>query len=55
MQLLHSNCIVSDDVAVQIMSMNKVGIKTSNIVAHVALQSGGLEKLPFELRNAYDK
>ncbi|PON43772.1 FHY3/FAR1 family [Parasponia andersonii] len=35
MQFLCSNYDVPDDVAVQIMSMNKVGIKTFKIVAHV--------------------
>ena len=39
----------------QVMPLNKVGIKTSNIVAHIALQLGGYIKLSCQLRDVYNK
>ncbi|KAM6587621.1 hypothetical protein CsatA_010226 [Cannabis sativa] len=55
MNFLRSNRVVPDGVVAQVMSMNKVGIKTSNIVSHMALQSGGFENIPFQLKDVYNK
>ena len=39
----------------QVQSMNRVGIKTADIMSHVALQSGGYNNLPCQLRDIYNK
>ncbi|KAM6570958.1 hypothetical protein CsatA_015038 [Cannabis sativa] len=47
--------VVSDGLLAQVRSMNSVGIKTANIMSHVALQSGGYEKMPCQLRDVYNR
>ncbi|XP_062081135.1 protein FAR-RED IMPAIRED RESPONSE 1-like [Humulus lupulus] len=55
MHFLRSNGEVPKVVASHVMSMKRCGIKTSSAVAHMALQSGGYENLPFQLRDVYNK
>ncbi|KAF4375247.1 hypothetical protein F8388_001004 [Cannabis sativa] len=43
MQFTRANREVPEAVAAQVISMNRCGIKTSSVVAHIALQSGGLD------------
>ncbi|XP_060961748.1 protein FAR-RED IMPAIRED RESPONSE 1-like [Cannabis sativa] len=45
----------SHRVIVMRRSMNSVGIKTANIMSHVALQSGGYERMPCQLRDVYNR
>ncbi|XP_060961031.1 protein FAR1-RELATED SEQUENCE 5-like [Cannabis sativa] len=54
-QFLRSYRVVSDGLLAQVRSMNSVGIKTANIMSHVALQSGGYEKMPCQLRDVYNR
>ncbi|XP_062100848.1 protein FAR-RED IMPAIRED RESPONSE 1-like [Humulus lupulus] len=55
MQFLRSHRNVPDTVVAQEITMNKVGIKTSSVVAHLALKSGGYKNFPFQLRDMYNK
>ncbi|KAM6554479.1 hypothetical protein CsatB_015241 [Cannabis sativa] len=55
MQFTRANREVPEAVAAQVISMNRCGIKTSSVVAHIALQSGGYDNLPFQLRDVYNK
>ncbi|XP_030483329.2 protein FAR1-RELATED SEQUENCE 5-like [Cannabis sativa] len=55
MQFTRANREVPEVVAAQVISMNRCGIKTSSVVAHIALQSGGYDNLPFQLRDVYNK
>ncbi|KAF4393129.1 hypothetical protein F8388_012638 [Cannabis sativa] len=43
MQFTRANREVPEAVSAQVISMNRCGIKTSSVVAHIALQSGGLD------------
>ncbi|KAM6556737.1 hypothetical protein CsatB_003756 [Cannabis sativa] len=54
-QFLRSYRVVSNGLLAQVRSMNSVGIKTANIMSHVALQSGGYEKMPCQLRDVYNR
>ncbi|KAM6588590.1 hypothetical protein CsatA_011195 [Cannabis sativa] len=54
-QFLRSYRVVSDGLLAQVRSMNSVGIKTANIMSHVALQSGGYERMPCQLRDVYNR
>ena len=45
-QMVRSNRDCSEAMVPQVKSMNKVGIKTSQIVSYMALQGGGYNKLP---------
>ena len=54
MQLVRSNRDCSEGMVAQVRSMNKVGIKPSQIVSHMALQAGGYNKLPCQLRDVYN-
>ena len=54
LQMMRSNRDCSQGMVSQVRSMNKVGIKTSHIVSHMALQSGGYNKLPCQLRDVYN-
>ena len=49
MQMVHSNHDCSEGMVAQVRSMNKVGIKTSQIVSHMTLQAGGYNKLSCKL------
>ncbi|KAF4356931.1 hypothetical protein G4B88_030293 [Cannabis sativa] len=46
MQFTRANREVPEAVAAQVISMNRCGIKTSSVVAHIALQSGGMHTVP---------
>lgn len=46
LQLLRSSRVCLDAMAAQLISMKKNRDKNSNIIAHIALQSGGYAKLP---------
>ncbi|XP_062115219.1 protein FAR1-RELATED SEQUENCE 5-like [Humulus lupulus] len=39
----------------QVCSINLVGIRTSQIMLHVAIQSGGYERIPCQVRDVYNK
>ncbi|KAM6579573.1 hypothetical protein CsatA_003347 [Cannabis sativa] len=54
-QFLRSYRVVSNGLLAQVRSMNSVGIKTANIMSHVALQSGGYEKMPCQLRDVHNR
>ncbi|PON76977.1 FHY3/FAR1 family [Trema orientale] len=54
LQFLRSNRVVTDLMLAQVMSMIQVGIKTSQIMSHIALQSSGYIKLPCQLRDIYN-
>ncbi|XP_062075559.1 uncharacterized protein LOC133779636 [Humulus lupulus] len=45
LQFLKNNRVVSDGLLAQDRSVNSVGIKTSQIVSHIAMQSGGYERM----------
>ncbi|XP_062075546.1 protein FAR-RED IMPAIRED RESPONSE 1-like [Humulus lupulus] len=55
LQFLRFIHVVSDGLVAQVRSMNKVAIKTTNIMAHVALQSGGFKRFPCQLRDVYNR
>ncbi|XP_062093877.1 protein FAR-RED ELONGATED HYPOCOTYL 3-like [Humulus lupulus] len=55
MNFLRSNRVALKGVVARVLSMNKVGIKTSNIMSHIALQSGGYENVHFQLKYVYNK
>ncbi|XP_030483352.2 protein FAR1-RELATED SEQUENCE 5-like [Cannabis sativa] len=54
MNYLRSNREVPDSMVAQVRTINKLGIKTSNIMAHVALQAGGYENVPYQLKDVYN-
>ncbi|KAM6556164.1 hypothetical protein CsatB_003183 [Cannabis sativa] len=54
-QFLRSYRVMSDGLLAQVRSMNSIRIKTANIMSHVALQSGGYEKMPCQLRDVYNR
>ncbi|XP_062103040.1 protein FAR1-RELATED SEQUENCE 5-like [Humulus lupulus] len=51
LQFLRSNREVSDGLPAQVRSMSSIGIKTSQIMSHVALQSGGYERILLTKKN----
>ncbi|XP_062080261.1 protein FAR1-RELATED SEQUENCE 4-like [Humulus lupulus] len=55
LQFLKNNRVVSDGFLAQVRSMNSVGIKTSQIMSHIAMQSGGYERMPCQVRDAYNR
>ncbi|XP_062089404.1 protein FAR1-RELATED SEQUENCE 5-like [Humulus lupulus] len=55
LQFLKNNHVVSDGLLAQVRSMNSVGIKTSQIMSHIAMQSGGYERMPCQVRDVYNR
>ena len=55
LQFKRSQCHVNEAILAQVRSMNKVGIKTVDIMLHTTLQSGGYNNLLYQLRDIYNK
>ncbi|XP_062085678.1 protein FAR1-RELATED SEQUENCE 5-like [Humulus lupulus] len=55
LQFLKNNHVVSDGLLAQVRSMNSVGIKTSQIMSHIAMHSGGYERMPCLVRDVYNR
>ena len=55
LQFGRSHRQVSEAMLAQVRSMNQVGIKTSDIISQVALQSGGYNNLPCQVRDIYNR
>ncbi|XP_062112797.1 uncharacterized protein LOC133823958 [Humulus lupulus] len=55
LQFLKNNHVVSDGLLAQVHSMNSVRIKTSQIMFHISMQSGGYERMPCQVRDVYNK
>ena len=55
LQFRRSHRHVSESMLAHVRSMNMVGMRTADIMSHVALQSGGYNNLPCQLRDIYNK
>ncbi|XP_062100989.1 protein FAR-RED IMPAIRED RESPONSE 1-like [Humulus lupulus] len=55
LRFLRSNRSVSESLVAQVRSMNQVGIRTSHIISHLVMQSGGYKRMPCQLRDIYKK
>ncbi|XP_062085978.1 protein FAR1-RELATED SEQUENCE 5-like [Humulus lupulus] len=55
LRFLRSNHYVPESLVVQVRSMNKVGIRTSYIISHLTMQSGGYERMTCQLQDVYNK
>ncbi|XP_062100667.1 uncharacterized protein LOC133806594 [Humulus lupulus] len=55
LQFLKNNRVVSDGLLAQVRSMNSVGIKTSQIMSHIVMQSGGYERMSCQVRDVYNR
>ncbi|XP_062102953.1 protein FAR1-RELATED SEQUENCE 5-like [Humulus lupulus] len=55
LQFLKNNRVVFDDLLAQVRSMKSVGMKTSQIMTHIAMQSGGYERMPCQVRDVYNR
>ena len=55
LQFGRSHYQVTQSMPMQVQSMNRVGMEIADIMSHVALQSGGYNNLPCQLRDIYNK
>ena len=54
LQMVQSNHECNVGIVAQVRTLNKVGIKTFQIVSHMVMQVGGYHKLPYQLWDVYN-